>query len=672
MDYLTLVNEARKKTLRLTIAQSKELVDIYRGAMHELAGRARAAKDKSITERWAKDYLAQVKKAQDELQERLGKSIKESIAEAAKNAVAPELALFKELQAKAGIDLGAHFTDMFSKVPDEVLAIMIRGEIYKDGKGLSDRIWLISEGLGQDIEYMIKRGIAAQKSAYELAKDLEFYVRDSAKRPWSWGTVYPNLRTKEIDYNAQRLARTSITHAHRESQYRAAARNPFVEAIHWELSLEHFTRQVARWGHDECDEYAEQNWYGLGEGNFPVDKVPLSHPQCLCVTYPVIPEDFDEIAERIEAWADGGKDKELERWFKEHGDYFAGVDIGQQKLLKLHDKVLKADKALQKFDTDKKYSGIWKNDVTLKDYASKKHAIGAKNEYFDSKILGATTKAEEEKFLKLKELLEQYRIKGEAYLSKQRELAQLENQLRALFINEADVYSSQRKDLAYWFKNVQEADDVLRGPTGKIWNSLSKEEKQALWRYTSGSGPFNRPLRGYDRSWYNFKGIGKVPLNNEGQEHGIRNAASAISKSKYDFDIWLQRGIETDSGLSKFLQISVDEIRNCSQAELEEKLLGKVVKDEAFLSTSGAKGRGFSGHIINLYAPEGTEMIYAEPFSEYGRGAQSPNWDGVSKQSSFGYEFEVILNKGYNYRVTKVEKAPDGRLYVDVDVLRRD
>ena len=99
---------------------------------------------------------------------------------------------------------------------------------------------------------------------------------------------------------------------------------------------------------------------------------------------------------------------------------------------------------------------------------------------------------------------------------------------------------------------MQEADDVLRGPTGKIWNSLSKEEKQALWRYTSGSGPFNRPLRGYDRSWYNFKGIGKVPLNNEGQEHGIRNAASAISKSKYDFDIWLQRGIETDSGLSKF------------------------------------------------------------------------------------------------------------------------
>jgi hypothetical protein len=58
-----------------------------------------------------------------------------------------------------------------------------------------------------------------------------------------------------------------------------------------------------------------------------------------------------------------------------------------------------------------------------------------------------------------------------------------------------------------------------------------------------------------------------------------------------------------------------------------------------FVSCGSAKGQGFSGYILNIYCPKGTKMMYAEPFSHYGDGAKL-NWNGISKQSSFGYEDE--------------------------------
>lgn len=304
-NYKDLVMQARKRSLALTIKQQKEVLRIYESAIDELAHKARKAKAGSLTERWATDYLKQVENSKFELQKALDESMKRSIMQATRNAVAPDLQLFARAQKKAGVDIGDRFIDMFSKVPSDVVNDILRGGLYADGKGLSERIWRLSEGFGDDVGYMVKRGLIEKKSAYELARDLEMLVKPESRRPWSWGTVYPNNRTKQIDYNAQRLARTSITHAHRESQYRSAAANPFVEAVRWELSGEHYSRQVSRWGEDECDEYANQNWYGLGTGNFPVDRVPLGHPQCLCVTYPVVTKTLDDIAGDLKAWVEG-------------------------------------------------------------------------------------------------------------------------------------------------------------------------------------------------------------------------------------------------------------------------------------------------------------------------------------------------------------------------------
>jgi hypothetical protein len=84
-------------------------------------------------------------------------------------------------------------------------------------------------------------------------------------------------------------------------------------------------------------------------------------------------------------------------------------------------------------------------------------------------------------------------------------------------------------------------------------------------------------------------------------------------------------------------------------------------------SCGSAKGKGFSGYIFNIYCPKGTKMMYAEPFSRYGKGSKI-NWDGISKQASFGYEDETIIQRGTTFKVIKVEKK-GGNIYFDLDVV---
>lgn len=235
---------------------------------------------------------------------------------------------------------------------------------------------------------------------------------------------------------------------------------------------------------------------------------------------------------------------------------------------------------------------------------------------------------------------------------------------------EDDRFTQKRKDAAYWFtgSNARErADKVLRPDTGKLWQGATQAERAAAYKYTSGSGSFNRPLRGYDGSWYNYKGVGKVSLDREGSGDAIKQLTNLIDRNPSKFDIWLQRGVESNSGAASFLGID-EKFLNATESELKQLLLGKVVKDEAFTSSAGAKGQGFSGRLIlNIYAPKGTKYIYAEPFSRYGDG-DGRSWDGVSGQRSFGYEFEVLLQRGTQFKITKVEKS-GYTIYADVDIV---
>lgn len=223
---------------------------------------------------------------------------------------------------------------------------------------------------------------------------------------------------------------------------------------------------------------------------------------------------------------------------------------------------------------------------------------------------------------------------------------------------DADAYSQARKDAAVWAKNTKDADDVLRAKCGEVWRNATDEEKNAIFGYTSSYHNINEPLRGltyYGSAADTQLGLDRIPL-----------MESIINKSYYDKDIWLQRG----GGLVELKKIGLSNYAYATDAEIMA-LVGKEGTEGAFTSAGVAKGKGFGGNVItNIYAPRGTKMMYAEPYSSFGNGS-GRSWDGIAKQSTFGSESEIILQRGTTFRVTKVEKSGN-TWYIDVEVINQD
>ena len=130
---------------------------------------------------------------------------------------------------------------------------------------------------------------------------------------------------RNISYQATRLARTSLKHAFDESYRRTAGANPFTKGIKWNLSPSHHDRQVKKWGKDICDVYATQNDYNLGVGVFPADKLPISHPNCLC-NLTTETTDLKDARKELADWVKGGKNEKLDAWMETYGKKY-GIEL---------------------------------------------------------------------------------------------------------------------------------------------------------------------------------------------------------------------------------------------------------------------------------------------------------------------------------------------------------
>ena len=369
------------------------------------------------------------------------------------------------------------------------------------------------------------------------------------------------------------------------------------------------------------------------------------------------------------------------------------LKVEQKKALAKKQLELEAQKAAVQQQLDdfeiKTYSGIWYNkDVTTADWESLN--IAGKKQYYEGKFITETDPDLMKKYQDLYKQLEELDTEGKSYHDIQAELKKIEQELKKVqsdlqkldkgdIIEAADeAYTQARKDAAVWAKSTKEADDVLRDVSGQVWKAAPKAEKDAIYEYTSSYSKFNEPLRGIEYGTNAVKGVGNIDFDTIGTSYGgykpgqVRKQINAmtdiIEKSTYDFDIWLQRGCDY-RGMDSFFEISMSDLQNASQAELEKLLLGKTVTDYGFFSCGVSKGKGFSHKpiIMNVYAPKGTKMMYAEPFSAFGNGS-GRSWDGVAKQSTFGSESEIILQQGTSFRITKVEKT-GGKLYVDIEVI---
>ena len=125
---------------------------------------------------------------------------------------------------------------------------------------------------------------------------LERYLKPGVTKPWSWRKVYPNSN-QIVDYNTQRLARTSVTHAYQISFQRSTRNNPFIEKYQWHSSN---SGRVCPLCLSRDGQLYEK------------DDVPLDHPNGMCIITAVISKSYEQIADELADWARGGKNPALD------------------------------------------------------------------------------------------------------------------------------------------------------------------------------------------------------------------------------------------------------------------------------------------------------------------------------------------------------------------------
>lgn len=310
--YKRLMKEAQKEKINLANGNARLLLKMYEDIALDINKRLRTARG-GFTKAWLKDFDNYIEFRYNKLNEDLTKLTKDGIIASAEIASAVEGDFLSYVNNKYELDIDKKYIDGMYQVNQNVILKMISGEFYKNNAGVSKSIWSYSEKNKGDINYIIAKGMAEQKDFKSMCKDLELYVKPSAAKDFKWKKLYPNT-SGVVDFNAQRLLRTSINHTFFNQTISNAKKNPFVSGIHWELSAEHYERQVKRFGKDICDQYAEQNKYGLGPGNFPKDKVPVPHPQCLCHQYAILSKSLEDIGKELHDWVNGSSNKLLDDW----------------------------------------------------------------------------------------------------------------------------------------------------------------------------------------------------------------------------------------------------------------------------------------------------------------------------------------------------------------------
>lgn len=278
---------------RLTKRQEKQIQDLYLQAAKDLEKEAEGIPDTtsgSLRRMYIKGLQKQINSRLNEIQGSIGKLVKSNMFSVVSSVI--------DCNSEFLIKVGMPVEGAFSHISRDIVESVVTGKIYKGDWSLSNALWNTTKKSRKDIQSIIAEGIIQNKSAYDIGKELEKYVNPLAKKPWDWGKVYPGV-SRVIDYNAQRLARTMVSHAYQQSFVKTTQPNPFVTKYKW------ISSNSAR----VCELCASRD--GV---LFDKNDLPLDHPNGMCTFVAVIPDSMVDIADRIADWAQGSSDPELDKY----------------------------------------------------------------------------------------------------------------------------------------------------------------------------------------------------------------------------------------------------------------------------------------------------------------------------------------------------------------------
>lgn len=268
--------EAKKSIM---VEQQREIAKLYEDWADDIAKQAEYYSHKFtssafVSERYYKQLRRQLRKTSQEVSNEIYNKIKSNMYLIADEVVKSNV---KWLKSFGFSEEGLNAT--FSYVPKDTVERLVTGQIYKSGWSLSKRIWGDNEQTLKDIYQVMAKGIAEQKPIYDIAKDLESYVRPNARLPWNLRMADGvRIYKKQVDYNAQRLARTLVQHSYQQSFISTTKDNPFVLDYVWHAN-----------GSRVCELCMSRD--GV---HYKKDDLPMDHPNGMCVMEPNIDKDMNE------------------------------------------------------------------------------------------------------------------------------------------------------------------------------------------------------------------------------------------------------------------------------------------------------------------------------------------------------------------------------------------
>lgn len=258
------------------IQQAREIEKVYEGLADAIESDIKI-KGEGYTEQDLKLLQKEIEIQLRETREKIESIINNNIAKICGVIAIPHKNMLKAVDKKYKTNLSEKY-EKDIKI-DKTIKKVVDGKIYKDSIKLSKRIWKSSQKQIKDIKAILREGVKNKTNPYLIAKDLEKYVRPSAKKDWKWSQVYPST-SKRVDYNTQRLARTTLTHAYQEAYKESVRANPFIEYIEYNAS--HNARVCGL-----CS--------ARDGKRFKIDDVPYDHPNGNCYLTSYIPENINDL-----------------------------------------------------------------------------------------------------------------------------------------------------------------------------------------------------------------------------------------------------------------------------------------------------------------------------------------------------------------------------------------
>lgn len=587
MDYVkSLENLLNTKKKDLLKRQQTEIIKIYQRAYVDTIskGLKKAGNDPKKIDKLTKAYATQIYNELNDLVVKYNNKISKDIVQTQGDIINAFLDT-KDKEFIAQVDKLVDITNR------QIVQQMVRGDIYHDGKGLSDRIWDTAKTSGTKLSTAINSCIAQGMGAAEISQNLKEFAM-GGHHTWSrnkikekLGPGYARRYSGGLDYEALRLARTTITHQAQLAVINSNKVNPYSQFIKW-----HSDHQAGR----TCQQCIDR------DGQiFPIDKVPLDHPNGGCWIQPVFSIDGkteatpEQIAQDMKNWGQGKKNSGLMDTIPE----YKGLGGKDKKTVKP-----KAKKAAKpKAKEEPKVTDKPKVKDKVDDYLQ---------QYIDSRKQG---KVPTDLIEKAKEQIAKT-IKGNK--------AQLEKDYK--YVTEKDVKKHHK----------------LRGIADK--SKMSREDQFAYDLYVQKMDSFAMNRRLYTGEYGKKKGRRVHPRDEQ-----IDKFTALVAKDKLDDNSRFVRFVDADYLQSMYKQLGLGEgptknaiNRGNGILDLNVDLMNKVITHEAFTSVSfNQYANVFTNKpvMMEIYADKGLECLY-----------------------TFNYkESEVVLQRGTQFKIKGIEVVED-------------